>query len=206
MRRSRDYQDAYRRHRENPKAEMDMPERLRKFEWWQSFGLFCSEPPDPNLTFEELMDDERYRLLDDPLFRLGVISRNDRTESAVSFFTYREESVDFQKFDRLRLDVDLPRVRDIRTLTRMITRIVEDHWQHYERRHRRRKAHPDEHDYDLLLKIGDMKDGQGMNYRQIAEQIFPQDSHPKSARRRAAKYYRIYRKLIGGGYKQLALP
>jgi hypothetical protein len=206
MRRSRAYRAAYQRHRDISEREADLPERLKKFEWWESFGLLCSEPPDPDLSFEELMVDERFQPLEDPLFRLGVISRNDPTEAAVSFFTYRNDAVDFHRFDRIRLEVDLQQVRDIESLNRLITHILEDHWQHYAKRHRRRKSPAAENDYEQMLRIGDLKDRQGMNYRQIAEQLFPQDPHPGAARRRVARCYRMYRKLVDGGYKQLGLP
>jgi hypothetical protein len=65
-------------------------------------------------------------------------------------------------------------------------------------------------DYDLILKVGDMKE-KGMTNKEVAQRIEPrafrdkndEPADPSSAIRKVSNYYKTYRKLVEDGYKKI---
>jgi hypothetical protein len=51
--------------------------------------------------------------------------------------------------------------------------------------------------------VGDLKDKEGMSYRQIAKKIFKNAKSDKSAERKVSGYYKRYEELINGGYRTI---
>jgi hypothetical protein len=68
-------------------------------------------------------------------------------------------------------------------------------------------------DYDIYLKVGRMKEYQGMTNEQIAKKIFPRDfqidnenAKPESKIRQISNFYKKYKELVNGGYKKITYP
>jgi hypothetical protein len=67
-------------------------------------------------------------------------------------------------------------------------------------------------DYDLILKVGDMKEREDMTNEQIAKILFPrnfdinnENAKPESKIRQISNYYKLYRELVDGD-RQLSYP
>lgn len=69
-------------------------------------------------------------------------------------------------------------------------------------------------DYEILLKVGDMK-REGKKNAEIARKLFPRDftvagknalQNPESAIRKIGHYYKKYQKLVDEGFKTLVYP
>ena len=60
-------------------------------------------------------------------------------------------------------------------------------------------------EYGTYIKVGDMRDSDGLTYREIAEKVFP-FHYPESGKSQAQQFHKKYRKLVDGGYKDLTYP
>ena len=203
MRRSPNYREAFEQDKEKSSEEDHSFNLFKKFEFWKSFGLICSELPDPNLSFDELKVLKNHNILDEPFFRINYLTKNFRTDSGISYFTLLNEEINFREFNRLQFTIDFAKITSINEVKQMANRLIEDHWRDYYRRFEP-QIKPDHLDnYELILAVGDMKEKEGLPDRKIAEIIFETESSLKLSEEDISLYYRKYKELINGGYHHI---
>jgi hypothetical protein len=203
MRRSPDYIDAFEQESKIIEKEKPSFNLFKRFEFWKSFGLFCSKLPDPNLSFEELQTSEFHDMLEEPFFRLNFITKNYKSHAGISYFTYLDEKIDFKDFNKLHFIVDFTKVESIDALKRIISRLMDDYWDDYYGRVGQEKKVREKEEYELILKVGDLKDKEKLTYKEIAEKIFHDSESPKSAQEKVSFFYERYKYLINGGYRNI---
>jgi len=203
MRRSPDYISVFKQERELAKEESPAINLFKKYEFWNTFGLFCSELPDPNLSFEDLQASEDHNIVDEPFFRINFIHKNFKPEALISYFTYLEGKIDFNEFNKIEFTIDFSKVTSIGTIKEFVSRLIDDHWTNYQKRVGHRKKSREADDFELILKVGELRDNEGLTYSKIADEIFPEVENSKSAQSKVSRYYKRYKNLINGGYRTL---
>lgn len=203
MRRSPDYISVFKQEKELAKEESPSINLFKKYEFWNTFGLFCSELPDPNLSFEELQTGENQNIFNEPFFRINFILKNSKPEAGISYFTYLDGKIDFNEFNKLEFTIDFSKVTSIDTIKEFVSKLIDDHWTNYYKRVGHRKKSREADDYELILKVGELRDNEGLTYNKIAEEIFPEAENSKSAQGKVSRYYKRYQALINGGYRTL---
>jgi len=203
MRRSPDYIAAFEQGQDINEKENVSFNLFKRFEFWKSFGLLCSELPDPKLSFEELQDSKNYDLSQEPFFRLNFITKNYRTDAGISYFTYLDDDIDIGEFNRIQFIIDFTKLKSIKDSKRIISRLVDDLWNDYYKRTGRTKKSDSMDVYERILTVGDLKDIEGLSFRQIADKIFKGAKSDRSAERKVSGYYERYKELINGGYRTI---
>jgi hypothetical protein len=203
MRRSPDYISVFKQQKELVNEESPSINLFKKYEFWNTFGLFCSELPDPELSFEELQASEDHHIADEPFFRINFIHKNFKPEAVISYFTFLEGKIDFNEFNKIEFTIDFSKVTSIDTIKEFVSRLIDDHWTNYHKRVGHRKKPREADDYELILKVGELRDSEELTYSKIAEEIFPEAQNSKSAQSKVSRYYKRYKNLINGGYRTL---
>lgn len=112
----------------------------------------------------------------------------------------------------MQIEIHFDHVNSIEALKREVLDTITSQWAEYKERseHTVQKKQ----DYELFLKVGDLKE-QGMTNQEIAKKVFPEDfdnenenrePNPESAIRKVSNYYAKYKELRDGGYKKLMYP
>jgi hypothetical protein len=203
MRRSPEYIAAFEQVQDIDEKEKVSFNLFKRFEFWKSFGLLCTELPNPNLSFEELQDNKKFDISQEPFFRLNFIAKNYRTDAGISYFTYLDEDLDIDKFNKVQFIIDFTKLKSIKDLKQIVTRLIDDLWNDYYKRIGRKKKSDSMDVYEQILKVGDLKDKEGLSYRQIAEKIFQSIKIDRSTVRKVSNYYKRYEELINGGYRTI---
>jgi hypothetical protein len=203
MRRSPEYIAAFEQGQDIDEKEKVSFNLFKRFEFWKSFGLLCSELPDPKLSFEELQDSKKYDLSQEPFFRLNFITKNFRTDAGISYFTYLDDDIDIGEFNKVQFIIDFTKLKSIKDSKMIISRLIDDLWNDYYKRTGRKIKSGSMDAYERILTVGDLKDKDGMSYLQIAEKIFKNAKSDKSAERKVSAYYKRYEELINGGYRTI---
>ena len=203
MRRSPDYIGAFEQEKKRGSEEDYSFNLFKRFEYWKSFGLICSNLPDPHLSFDELKALKNHNILDEPFFRINFITNNYRTDSGISYFTLLNEEINFSEFNRLQFNINFTKLTSIKEVKKIVNRLIDDHWRDYfQRLEQQRKPEPLDN-YELILIVGDLKDKGGLSDEKIAEKIFEVENNLKLAARKVSIYYQKYKDLINGGYHYL---
>jgi hypothetical protein len=205
MRRNPDYINAFKQEQQTKEKEEPSFNLFKRFEFWKNFGLLCSELPDPKLSFEQLQDSQKANSLGEPFFRINFITKNFGLHEGISYFTYLDEKLNFNKFNKLQIHVDFAKIKSIDVLKSMVGKLIEDHWKGYQKGVRLKKKSDTMDDYELILKVGDLKEKEGLSNKKIVERVFQGAENQKSAQRKASLYYKKYKELINGGYKNFNL-
>lgn len=203
MRRSPDYIAAFEQEQSNNENENLSFNIFKRFEFWKSFGLLCAELPNPNLSFEELQDSKKHDISQEPFFRLNFVTKNFRTDAGISYFTYLDEDLDVDEFNKIQFIIDFTKLESIKDSKRIISRLIDDLWNDYYKRTGYKKKSDSMDVYERILKVGDLKDKEGLSYRKIAEKIFKSAKSDRSAERKVSGYYKRYNELINGGYRTI---
>ena len=203
MRRSPDYIAAFEQGQDIDGREKVSFNLFKRFEFWKSFGLLCSELPDPRLSFEELQDSKKFDITQEPFFRLSFITKNYRTDAGISYFTYLDDDIDTGEFNKVQFIIDFTKLKSIKDSKIIVSRLIDDLWNDYYQRTGGKKKSGSMDAYERILTVGDLKDKEGMSYRQIAEKIFKSAKSDKSAERKVSGYYKRYEELINGGYRTI---
>jgi len=203
MRRSPDYINAFEQEKIIDEKKNPSFNLFKRFEFWKSFGLICSELPDPNLSFEELQSVKNHNITDEPFFRINFVSKNYRASAGISYFTYLDEEIDFNEFNKLQFMIDFSKLPSIDILKKIVGRLLDDHWNDYHKRVGHKKKSNEMAVYELILKVGDLKEKDGLTRKEIAEEIFQDTVSFKSAKRKVSLYFKRYKDLINGGYRNL---
>jgi len=203
MRRSPDYVSVFKQEKELAKEESPSINLFKKYEFWNTFGLFCSELPDPNLSFEELRASEDHNIANEPFFRINFIHKNFKPEAGIFYFTYLDGKIDFSEFNKIEFTIDFSKVTSIDTIKEFVSKLIDDHWSNYDKRVGHREKSREADDFELILKVGELRDNEELTYSKIAEEIFPEVENSKSAQSKVSRYYKRYKNLISGGYRTL---
>ena len=203
MRRSPEYIAAFEQGQNVDDKENVSFNLFKRFEFWKSFGLLCSELPDPKLSFEELQDRKKDDISQEPFFRLNFITKNYRTDAGISYFTYLDDDINISEFNKVQFIIDFTKLTSIKDSKMIVSRLIDDLWNGYYQRTGRERKSGSMDAYERILTVGDLKDKKGMSYLQIAEIIFKSEKSAKSAERKISGYYRRYEELINGGYRTI---
>lgn len=203
MRRSPDYIAAFEQEQNISETETDSFNLFKRFEFWKSFGLLCSGLPNPNLSFEELQEIKKHDISEEPFFRLNYITKNYRTDAGISYFTYLDEEINFSEFNKIQFIIDFTKLKSINDLKKIVGRLIDDHWKDYHKRVGHKKKADNLDVYKRILRVGDLKEKEGLTHKKIAEMIFKSAENLKSGQRKVSIYYKRYKDLINGGYKNI---
>lgn len=151
---------------------------------------------DPNLSFDELIESLGFTDHDEAVV---CIANNMGMGGEIVSFPYDD-------FRRLDVSIDFSKVNSIDSLKMAAVQTIDYYWKEFCRRNKKRRINLT--DYDLILRVGDLKDRQYLTYEQIAEIIFPRDfnfrnekANPESATRKIGQYYKKYREFVNGGFR-----
>jgi hypothetical protein len=203
MRRCPEYIDAFEQEKSMNEKEKPSFNLFKRFEFWKSFGLFCSTLPDPNLSFDELQKSKYHNILEEQFFSLNFLTKNYKSHAGISYFTYLDEKIDFKDYNKLHFIIDFTKVKSIDSLQEIISRLMDDHWNDYCERAGQGKKVREMEEYDLILKVGDLRDKEKLTYKEIAERISQDSESSKPAIEKVSFYYERYKHLINGGYRNL---
>jgi len=121
----------------------------------------------------------------------------------------------------LTLHIDFRKVNSVTALMKEVSTIIKRHSKAYRKLKEKKRLYRT--DYDLILKIGDMKEKENMTYPEIAKIIFPDDffdefedkydedgnavfTNPECAAAKALQYHKRYQELVSGGYQNITYP
>lgn len=201
MRRCPEYIDAFEQEKSMNEKEEPSFNLFKRFEYWKSFGLFSSTLPDPNLSFEEIQN--RYDVLESPFLGLNFISKNYKSHAGISYFTYLDEKIDFKDYNKLHFIIDFTKVKSIDALQKIMSSLIDDLWSDYCERAGQGEKVREMEEYDLILKVGDLRDKEKLTDQEIAEKISQGSESLEPAIKKVSFYYMRYKQLINGGYRDL---
>ncbi len=142
---------------------------------------------DPDKSFEELTEYS-------PDFYISMIN-----PSAVTLSSPDKDP------KKVRIDIDFNNVNSIAELIRHVSDRLQEHYETISQDKTQRYGGID---YDLLLEVGDLKEKEHLKHQEVAQKIDPRKfrENPESAIRNVGHYYKHYKELVNGGYKDLTFP
>jgi hypothetical protein len=173
---------------------------------------------DPNQSFEEITGRQFCKDETDWLHSLcffdnefqdihskavKVLNSQDRGENKPWFVTRLGNIRNIDSY--LDLHIDFDKINSLSKLKKEISELVNEHYKAYQKLQGKSQLYTGI-DYDLILKIGDMKDRESLTYNEIIEKVFPDDVDPESARIKVIQHYNRYRELVDTGYINLTFP
>ena len=109
----------------------------------------------------------------------------------------------------IKIEIDFDQVYSIDSLKKLVSEIIDScYWTAKKLKDIRPKKRPNMTDFDVILKVGDMKRENKKN-REIAQEIDPRKyaENPESAIRLVGYYYKRYKELVDGhGFFDLTYP
>lgn len=110
---------------------------------------------------------------------------------------------------KIKIEIDLDQVYSVDSLKRLVSEIIDRLYFDAKKLQKiKPKRRPNMTDFDVILKVGDMKREKRKN-REIAKAIDPRkyDQNPESAIRLVSYYYKRYKELVDGqGFFDLNYP
>lgn len=192
--------------------------------------------PDPNLSFEEIWDsldnksnEEQMEILNRRIPLQAILE----LQSAVQIITSKKKLTEYAPYmkqgtivsynilehkkdvgiNELVIWIDLEKVNSIDALKNQVLNIIDHYWFTYSSEFKKVKDSRKLIDYDIILKVGDLREKDKLKYQQIARQIFPRDfdannesANPESAIKKVSNYYKKYKELVNGGWRNLTYP
>jgi hypothetical protein len=125
------------------------------------------------------------------------------------------------------ISINFNKVNSLKTLQKEVSKLIETYYKApkmeivKEKRKAKLKIKKPEKkhqkydiDYDIIIKVGDWKEKEKKKNQQIARILFPsafkdttnEIANPESAIRNVSHYYKRYKELINGGYKNISYP
>lgn len=196
---------------------------------------YIKDRPDPNLPFEEIwgsLDNNSGEELSEIIKRRLPLMAVLDFQSAVQiigdknltkYAPYMKQGtitsynvLEHKKkvgVNELVLWIDLEKVNSIDALKQEVLNIIDHYWVTYCSEFKKARKSRKLIDYDIILKVGDLREKDELKFQQIARRIFPRDfdennesANPESAIKKVSNYYKKYRELVNGGWKNLTYP
>lgn len=159
--------------------------------------------PDPSKSFEDIKNRiipvnslvDLFESIKDPV-RSGF-----KKMSKVQSFACNIQDNDLQRI--FYIDIDFERINSIDAVKKNVSLMIDSAFADYKKRKTVRR----EKDYELILKIGDLKNS-GLKHPEIAAQLFPKEykTDPVNTTKTMSNRYCDYKELINGGYKSICFP
>ena len=190
LRRDPDYIKAYKKHKKSEDEK----------EVCKSFGLECDEMLNPELDFKELCS------LVVKTFRESMkLRRSGSMKLSVKMNRLLGLNVGFGVIprgdDQLDISIYFDKINSIDNLKKEISNRIDLFWFTYSLEHAHKTIKKT--DYELILRIGDLKKKEGLTYEQIAEKVYPNDASPELAKAKVIQHHKKYKELVNGGHKKL---
>ena len=199
MRRDPEYIKAYNEVKSSGKNE----ERIRK-----KFGL-RGKLINPKLSYNNLVKQFDGKGL------FSVCPKSTNVLSLISWLGIKAPIQDYIEYNSntLVIKIDFDNVNSIDVLKKKIIETINLRWNYYCERSKTKTRKIT--DYDLILKVGDLRENKKFTYKQIAQKLFPDDfvddfsdesenANPESAETKVKQYYKRYKELVNGGYRDFA--
>jgi len=200
LRRNKRYISDYKRIKACGKAGNRIPS-IEIAEMCENYGLSGTYLIDPSKSFDDLMgnveldfDDSGEASISNPLFvnHLRILSLK-RPKAVNAYYWNTEKS-------KLIIEMDFSKLNSSGALKRLVAKLIDEHKDRLTERKRRNMT-----DYGTYIKVGDLKDKEGLTFEQIAQKEFSRQD-PESGLSWAKQCYKKYKELVGGGYKDLTYP
>lgn len=171
-----------------------------------AFGISAIYMPNPNLSFDELINKNELSEYDEFLSALNQAASMlmEYPITSKSFRSLKESGkrtleIDFSKINSLKSTMD--EVRDwLICAYEFYKEEVEKSGEKVSQKYKK--------EYELYLTVGKLKDDKKITVSQIAKELFPNDfdekyksASPENAIRKTRNYYKSYKDLIHGRYK-----
>ena len=111
-------------------------------------------------------------------------------------------------YSRLHIDIDFTKVNSLSDLKSTVCSQLEIHFSKFAAKRRRSGKQSYMIDYDLILRVGDMKVKDGLTNQDIAKKICARkfNENPESATRTVGYLWKRYKDIVNGGYRKITYP
>lgn len=120
-----------------------------------------------------------------------------------------------QDGSRVSIEIDLAKINSVDALKYEIGDLIDILYKDIYEKYLKKQYEPETAkrrrliDYDIvrrILRVGEMREKQGLTFPQIAQEILPDNVNGKSAESQVEKDYKKFTYLVNGGYKELTYP
>jgi len=173
---------------------LNTPQAHRERELCQELGLHFQCMIDPSKSYEELMNGPES--MEKSCFFPGVF--------------WEPWAKAGLHGSHLIIDIDLSKINSIDALKKEVSDLLQFQYAEFYEEYYKEKYQPEsekkrDRDFEQILRVGELKE-QGLKNREIAEEVFPEDTDPDSAKVKVSQHFKQYKYLVKGGYKDLIYP